>query len=287
MKLRLPRIHPSWQRCLWILLASLLCASAALAQEALRVGLLPIFTPRVLVDMYQPLRTYLEQGLGRPVVLYTAPDFRAFHQETRAGAYDLVLTAAHFARLAELEQAFLPLAAYTSVNRPLLVAARQRPLRELSDLRGETLAVFDPLALNVLMALHWIEAQGLHPGKDFQVLEAPGHNSVAHALVSGKARLGVSAPTGLNNLQSPLREEIVIWRELPATVALAWLAHPRLKQEAARLRGLLLRFPETAPGQAFLARSGYQGLRPLRAGELGSLDPIVRELERRLREVPR
>lgn len=265
-----------------------LLPASALAQgvEALKVGLLPTWSTRTLLNNYQPLRDYLERQLGRPVVMHTAADFRAFHRETESGAYDLVLTAPHLARLAQTEQQMQPLATYRAVNRAVLIMARARPVRSVSELRGQRLAIFDPLALIVLDGLHWLEGQGLKPERGFQVVDARSHNGVAHAVASGEALLGITSPAGMRGWPEVLRERLEVFTELPPVPALVWLAHPRLGREAERIKALLFAFPDSPEGREFLARTAYEGLREIGAAELRALDPAAKEVARLLRGSP-
>ncbi|MFN3594044.1 MAG: phosphate/phosphite/phosphonate ABC transporter substrate-binding protein [Thiobacillaceae bacterium] len=258
----------------------------AKAAEALKLGLLPIWSTRTLLTNYQPLRDYLERHLQRPVVIHTAADFRAFHRETEAGTYDLVVTASHLARLAQTDLMMQPLATYRAVNRAMIVMAKARPVSSVSELRGQRLAIFDPLALNVRVAINWLERQGLRPGHDFAVVDAHSHNGVAHVVASGKALLGVTAPAGMRVWPQALRDELSVFAEMPPVPALIWMAHPRLGQHTERIKALLLRFPDSPEGREFLAKTGYEGLREVTAAELRALDPVAAEAARLLRANP-
>lgn len=288
-------VSPARRACLRVLSVLAAClaltgglpdSAQAQGAEALRVGLLPTWSTRTLLTNYQPLRDYLERQLGRPVVMHTAADFRAFHRETESGAYDLVLTASHLARLAQTEQQMQPLATYRAVNRAVVIMARARPVRSVAELRGQRLAVFDPLALLVLQGLHWLEGQGLKPERDFRMVDARSHNSVAHAVASGEALLGITAPAGMRGWPEVVREKLEVFTELPPMPALVWVAHPRLGREAERIKTLLLGFPDSPEGREFLARTGYEGLREIGAAELRALDPAAREVARLLRAAP-
>ena len=71
-------------------------------QETLRVGVIPYLTPNVLIALFQPLRLQLEKDTGQPVALFTAPDVRSFARRTLKPDFDLIITAAHQARLAAM-----------------------------------------------------------------------------------------------------------------------------------------------------------------------------------------
>ena len=78
--------------------------------ETIRIGIIPYLTPGVLMSLFQPLRLQLQKDLGQPVELFTAPDVRSFARRTLKPDFDIVITAAHQARLAQLESGYHPLA---------------------------------------------------------------------------------------------------------------------------------------------------------------------------------
>lgn len=260
--------------------------AANAAENPLRIGLVPVFSPRTLVGLYQPLADYLRRSLGRPVELLTATDFRAFYRQLSAGLYDLALVPPHLARLMELDGGWLPLAIYTAPNRAYVIMSQSRPLRSIDDLRGQRFAIFDPSALNVMLTLAWLRAQGLEPERDFALVQAPGHASVAHAVANGDALLGVVGKTGWGALPPELRERLAIFAEMPIIPSLVWLLHPRLASERQRLQQRLLAFPDTPEGQVFFRTTAYGGLRLLRPHELKSMEPYLVELRRQLQGSP-
>lgn len=249
----------------------------AQAQKALTVGITPTLSAKALLLQYQPLRAYLERELQRPVNIVTATDFQRFHVDMIAGEFDVALSAAHLARYAQVEAHYIPLATYTSPNHPVFVMASQRPVADIRELRGKTLAVFDPLALVVLQAHHWLEDQGLKAGRDFRVVVFPSHASVAHAVANAEALLGVTATVALGRYPAELKPQVQVHKELPAVSALVWSANARMASQAIALRDLMLRFGQSPQGQQFFTQSGYQGLRALSANELAPLDRAARE----------
>ena len=270
---------------IWLLLILTMASPAARAEKAaLEVGILPILSTHALMKTFQPLREHLEVSLNQPVRIHTARDFRSYYDDLRGGRLLLALAPAHMARLLQKEAGLIPLASHLNVNRPLLVVARQHPLPDLSILAGKSLAIFDPLALNVIEAQAWLARQGLQAGRDYQVLAASGHNGVLHAVASGTAAMGVVAPIGIERAPAPLRDKLVVWRELPPTHPLVWVAHPRLEEETERVLRALLAMQDTPAGQAYLRETGYKGVRRLGPEDLHPLDEAADRLAKLLRQ---
>lgn len=247
------------------------------------VGVLPTLSPRVLLNNYQPFRAYLEQTLKRPVEMVTATDFVAFHQSTMAGDYDIVVTAAHLGRLAQMEGGYLPLATYKSANRAMLMTSRAAPLKSIRDLRGHVVATLDRFALITGQAMVWLEQQGLHERIDYRLLEAPSHNSAAYSVLSGESALAIISPAGWKQMPANIRNDLQVFADLPAIPGLMWLANPRLVREVPRLKSVLLAFsPDFLEGKQFFQVTGYQGMREITPEEMKSLDPYTQYLQQHL-----
>lgn len=274
------------KRIATFLLASCLAVPVQAASGTLlRVGVLPTLSPKVLLTNYQPLRFYLERELQQPVELLTAPDFRRFHQDTMAADFDLLVTAPHLARLAQLEAGFQPVATYLSVNRAILITSQSKPVKKAEELRGGTLAIFDPLGLIVFEAQQWLEDQGLVPGRDYRPQVFPSHSSVGQSVQQGDSPLGVVSPAGLRQLAPEIAAQIRTFKELPPAPALIWIVHPRTGN-VDRYQSLLLRFVDSPEGERFYAGNAYKGMRPPTPEEMRSLDRPAREVERLLQAHP-
>lgn len=266
----------------------LVCAIApglSLAHETkvLHVGLLPIWTTRVLIKNYQPLQAHLEHELNQPVELITAPDFKTFHANTLNGDYDLIITAAHLGRLAQTEAGFTPLTRYNAPHRTLLIAAKDQPLKSIQDLKGKTLAGIDPLTLAMNDSITWLSAQGLKAGTDYTLLETPTPISATYLVQNHQSILAVSSPQGMKQLPDNIKANIEIFASLPELPSLLWLAHPRMKADVPRLKAALLSFtPQTENGAIFYEATGYMGMREPGSEEAKTMDKIAHEVNKKL-----
>ena len=204
-----------YRNCLGCFLVLLLIPGLALAQtKPIRVGILPTLSPRELLIIYESVRSYLTQELHQPVQLGTATDFGAFHQQTLAGEYDVVVTAAHLARLAQREQGWLPVATYQTANRVILLTAKATPIKTVEDLRGTTITSLDPVALIVIQGRRWLSEKGLQSNRDYQFVTAPSFTSAVHAMLQKQAALAIVSPAGYKQLLENLKIETRIFQTL-------------------------------------------------------------------------
>jgi len=251
---------------------------------AFTVGVLPIHSSRVLVERYEPLRAYLEHHLKQPVHIESAPDFARFHARSLRGDFDLTITAAHFARIAQKDVGLQPLVQFTPDHDALLIHHAERPLAGPGDLRGGQLAVIDRLAITVAAALNHLRDKGLVAGRDYTVSEHRTHASVAHALISGVARAAVSTSQGLLQNPEEIRGKLLVLKRIADIPAFVFLAKADLgKPEVERLRALLLAFPREEAGMGFLAQTGYSGLRPAGEKAMRRADAYLKETREALK----
>lgn len=273
-----------WVSGWWAAVVMALLPLRLAAQEnPLVVGILPTLSPRVLIGNYQPFRLYLERSLKRPVELVTATNFTVFHQSTMAGKYDLIVTAAHLARLAQMEARYSPLATYQSVNRAVLLTSQASPLKSIKDLSGTTVATLDRSALIVSQTVIWLQEQGLQLSKDYRLLETSSHNSAAYSVLSGESVLAIVSPAGLKQMPADIQGGLQVFATLPPLPALMWLANPRLESAVPRLKSVLLAFsPTLAEGKEFFDKTGYMNMREITPEEMKSLDPYIPYLKQHL-----
>jgi hypothetical protein len=77
----------------------LISTGFAYAGDVLIIGIAPHTSPRVILEMYAPLRMYMEKTLGMSVEVVTAPNFDIFAQWGLAQEIDIAVTTGHQARL--------------------------------------------------------------------------------------------------------------------------------------------------------------------------------------------
>lgn len=275
-------------RCLGLGMAAalgLMAASAAADPPVrpLQIGVLPNLSARVILQHYQPMREYLERGLKRPVEIRTAPDFKTFYQRTQKGEYDLVVTAAHFARLAQIEAGYVPMVCYEPPISGLVIMAKDRPLRSIQDLRGGALAFANPQSLVALRGFQWLADQGLRRGNDFSVAQTRTEDSLGQMLLTGGATAAILSGGEFRQIPEEQRARLAVFTVFAEVPSLALLTHPRLPPaEAAALRAQMLTFPDAPEGKQFFSVSGFRGLREISPADLKALDPYLEETRRML-----
>lgn len=267
------------RRFLYTTLLSGLAPRWAQAQSAapLEIGVLPNISARVLLAQYQPMREFLARELKRPVQVSTAPNWIAFQQRTLAQDYDVVVTAANLARLAQLDRGYVPLAVYAPNIKGMVICANARPIKTMAELRGQTLALSNPQSLVTLRGMQWLAEAGLERGRDFKTLNTPTDDSVGNLVVRGDAIAAMLSGGEYRAIPDAVKAQVTIVTTFAEVAGFIVMASPKVAAADAReLKALLLKFSADGnEGKAFFGATGFTGIRELTPGLMETLDPFV------------
>ncbi len=258
--------------------AMIMLVSASLVQAeptVLRLGILPFNSTLALIKTHQPLRQHLELALNRPVEIYTSSDYVAFHRDSLAGNFDLLITGPHFGVMC-IDQGYAPLYHYKTSLMPIFVVGKATGLNQIDKLKGKRIGLSNRLSVSSIVGLQWLAEKGLHSGQDFEVVEKTTHGAAIAAVAVGDLDAALTTYTPLKQVPADVRAQVA---ELPTTVQvphLMTLAHSRLGAATLdQLRQALQAFPATPEGQVFFRDTGYAGYSPVEATDIKALRPYV------------
>lgn len=258
------------------------------AQEAqpLEIGIFPLLSVRTLMERFQPLRDHLERSLKRPVNMVTAPDFRAFVERTQAKQYDFVITAPHFARLAQLKAGYRPLVQPVNPMKGVFFVRSGSKINKLDELKGSTIATPDALALVTILGEGALKKAGIVINRDVTVLYTPTHNAAILSLQTGQVDAALASNYQFMSLKPEERQGLkIIGESAELPTPMVYLAGPRMSEKDAKaIRQAILDFAaNTDEGKRFLEATRYDGLEIADEGDMKQLDPYIPLLERALK----
>lgn len=257
------------------------------AGKPLAFGIFPNLTAKQTIEVYRPLASALEKQLQRPVVIYSARDFKTFVERTRQGEYDILLTAPHLAWLARQEVGYRPLLKYTQPVHGLLVVKSDSPFQAPDALLGRTIATADSLAVAVLAVQAEMATYGLRRNIDYQTADAGTHLNAVMQVINGRASGAMLGMHAYKLVPAELRQQLRVLAETPPLSSLMYLTHPRLRDaEAQAVRQTLQQFAATAEGKAFMQRGGFGGFTPVDGSELRAFRPYALQVQEMLRATP-
>lgn len=257
------------------------------ASNRVEMGVFPYLSTRALLDLYEPVRMYLQVELNRPTKLFTAPNFKAYVDRTQIGEYDVVLTPPHLARLAQREAGYIPLAIFTRELRGVVVVAKHSPYQTLAELKGKRIAMPNKLALVTIIGAQLLRDNGLSNENGTLLREVGSHSNAVLAVQRNESEAAITEMSALQQMPEELRNSVRIIGQTQRLPHVTFLAHPRLGHAGAeQVRNALLKFPLSAEGRAFLKASGFEGLRGVEEADLKIVDPIMKELKSQLEATP-
>jgi len=258
--------------------------AASSDNAAIEIGIIPTLSTRTILTTYQPLREYLEEQLKQPVVLVTAPDYRSFLDRTQRGEYRYVITAPHFARLAQTEAGYEPIVRVKRELRGILVVRTESGIKSVNDLAGKTVSTPESTAIVTMLGLQLLRTHGLVPGKTVQVQPSTSFNSAVLAVQNGDSDAAFTAQTALNQMPEQTQSALRVIASTSAVPHNMFLARKDVPpQELERMRKLLLAFPDDKQrGIPFFEKTGFLSYVRTTAEELKDLDHYVTELKRQL-----
>lgn len=274
-----------WIATMGLGLCCLGATSGLSAEEALpplRLGILPYNSTLALIKTHQPLRQHLQAKLGRPVELFTAPDYLSFLRENLAASYDIMITPPHFGMLA-VDKGYLPLLHYTTRLEPLIVLRSGDKLAGLDGLRGKKIAMAQRFSFVAIVAMRILADKGLQVGRDYQLVEKPTHGAAIAAVALGEVDVAVTTNTLLGQVPPDIRDRVQglsMGIRLPHVLT---MVHSRLgTAEVAKVKAALLSFPASPEGQAFFRETGYQGYEEVTRDEMKIFQTYVAPLKQML-----
>ena len=270
-----------------VVLTALALPVRVMASEPVRVGLLPTIATLSLLRLYEPLRGYLQQTLGRPVQLYTSANFRAHMDDISAQEFDILVTAPHFGVMA-VDTGYVPLVRYKAELRPIIVVPKGSAITQAAQLAGKRVVTADRLAALSVVAERWLQVDyGLIAGRDYTLVDASNHSTAIRAVAMGDADAAFSSRSAVRQMPEEFRDRIDCFDARLSIPHQFTLAHPRLGADTVMaVRAALMAFPDTDAGRAFFAAGGFQGYAPLTPEAVEAARPYADLVAGTIRSAP-
>lgn len=248
----------------------------------LEITIAPFLPPQVFVQNYQPLRAYLEQRLGQPVVLLSAPDFRTFNQRLLRRELPFAIAVVNSAQLAVAEANYVPLLRPATYSRPVVVVAKDSVIERIDDLKHRHVATTDTLSTVAMQLPQMLREADVQPD-DVRVKHLPNHTAAVNYVISGEVDAAVVSDRALLQMPEATRDAVRVvatWEPgaMPGVVYLA--ARDVAPELAAKVQQAIQEFArDTEDGRNLMTRFGYGTLVPADANDLRPFAPYGARLK--------
>jgi len=251
--------------------------SPAFARKPLVLGVIPYVSPDVLVRHQKGLKDYLEQGLGGPISIVTARNFKVFIKNARQGAYDLVYAPPHLARLLEQEYAYQRIAMTTHKKRGLFIVKKTAPYKQLSDLRNTRIALVPPLSLNSQMARKELHDAGLNENEDYTIVKVKNFSNAIFSIVNNDSDAALSGVKVWKSFDQQYKKELRVLAQTRYMQGFMIMAKPELDLETVqKLQQSSLSFNDSAAGKKYL----FKGMKLIDDKSMQNLDEFTSILKK-------
>ena len=250
-------------------------------QETFRIGVAPHTSARVILEMYQPLRLYLEHALQRPVEIVTASDFTEFARRGMAQQYDLAITTGHQARLFESDADYSPLLTYKADFKAVILVNSNSPYRDPKDLANTTIVGLSPSSLVTIWGQHWINRNSI-PNVNVRYVSAS--DSTAQLVINGEAAAGMTSLANYYNLPPLTRDRLRILNESLPLAGRVYMLNKRHLKQKEKITDALWAFADTKEAQQYFSKYKLEGYRKLEPRELFGMTPYASEVRQVLKK---
>lgn len=265
--------------CLISILA--LSAGSASAREAFVIAVAPHTSARVILEMYQPLRSAMEKRLGMPVEVATAPDFDTFARRGLAQELDLAITTGQQARLLQVDAKYIPLLTYKADFKAMaIVAAGSSSIQKPADLKGKPVLGLSQTSQVTLWGETWLRENRVDVAA---VNYVSASDSVAQLVITGEAAAGFVSLANYQKLAPEVRGQLRILAESKPMAGRVYLLNSRHSALLKKIDAALWAFSETPEAKLYFETNQLEGYRRLRPNELKEMDPYAREVRKFLK----
>jgi phosphonate transport system substrate-binding protein len=252
------------------------------AAVRIQVGVMPTVGARVIATQYEPMQAYLSKGLETTVTLSTAANVATFYRNIQADQYDIVITAAHIARLIQIQHGFIPIANFTPKAKCVLVTLKGEQSFLKSLLKKTQISHSDPASLLTFEAEKWLEKRGLKAGTDFELNRVHSAENIGFSIARGEASAGVMSLNSFLAQPLPMREKLSVAHLIAEIPAFYVMATPKtLQPDATKLMALYANFSDKSiEGKEFEARTTFRVGPSLNEKELIKMDSYLEKTRR-------
>ncbi|TCK08686.1 phosphate/phosphite/phosphonate ABC transporter substrate-binding protein [Marinobacterium mangrovicola] len=215
-------------------LAALLISAPTWAQQecTLKLGVVPQFEQRKLLQIWQPITDRLEASFSCRVELVGAENIPDFESKFAEGVYDLAYMNPYHAVVAHKTQGYLPvLRSGSKALQGVLVVMKDSGIQSVAELDGKSLAFPSPNALGASLLMR-AELQQLHQ-VSVQPQYVKTHPSVYLYVAKGLVSAGGGVQRTLDEQPDELKSVLKVIYTTQKVPAHPLVIHPRVDQALA------------------------------------------------------
>jgi len=240
------------------------------------LGIFPYISPGQMVKFHNDFKKILSEALERKVILVSAPSFKKFIQRTKQSQYDIIMTAPHLGRLAEVRDGYRPIVHTMHAIQGVYLVAKDSGIQRLEDLKGKTITMVGRKALVTQMAEKQLASLGLKNGENISLRFTKTHNNAMYAPLRGESEASVPGILLWQKIGQKERERIRAIGKTPAAPGFLVMASSNVPESDFHvIQRALLDVHHTPHGKQYLEKTGFNRFDILDDKEKKELDPFI------------
>ena len=191
-----------------------------------------------------------------------------------------MVTAPHFALLAEQESSFRRVARATPQLQGALIVRKDSNYKDIKDLKGRTVAMPDQLAIMTLLGESLLTESGLEAGENVNIKHVPGINRSILLVSRGQADAAISVVGSLNSMPVHVQDSLRVLSLTESTPHLMFMASPALSdRDFSQIYTSLMEFSKSSAGDRFFRDSRLIGLEEISDEDMAGMKGFVDQLQ--------
>ena len=257
-------------------------ATSSDTEKPLRFGVMPFLSASMLVKKFEPLISYLETSLNRPVSINSASNFDAFIKNAINGDYDVFLAAPHISAYMEKNHQSRRVSRFKRRLKGYFVVHADSTYQSLDELRGKRFATADPLAVITILAEAELANIGIDPQKDL-VRHFSSHNNAMLLVAEGEQDLAAVGITIYDNIPAAIKGRLRVLTETRGIPHMMFQTRRGLPDsEHQAVRDALLNFVSSGDGKVFFENAAFGDMSPITDEDIESVSNLIPLLENRM-----
>jgi len=241
-------------------LTGLISSSLYAKEKALEFSLFPYLTPDKTIKHNKKLKEYLAKELDRPVSIITARNITTYIENVKKGSYELMFTAPHVGRFAQVRAGYQPIAMTTQYIQGYFVVKKESQIKTLADTKGKTISIAAPGAIIHQVAIEDLKAAGVEMGKDIKHYVTKGHTNAVISLLKGHSDVALSGVNMWKKLDQKYKDQLRVLQKGTKIPGFLIMGHADMKPELVnKIKQSLLKFDQSTQGKNYLFK-GYKNV---------------------------
>lgn len=243
--------------------------------DKITLGFFPLISTVALYKRFGPLAKYLSDELGKPVQLKTAKNFPTFVKRTSLRAYDIVITAPHFAVKAVDSKKYHITSTLLSKVQQLVVVHKDSPINSIDELAGLEVATPPAKALMTKMGKDMFKKAGMKGERSPIYTAFTSHNAANKSVTDGKIKAAIASSNIVKKAMKKGAPLKIIGKGLQFPNMATLIASDIDKETAMSVVDVLVKMKKNEKGRAILKKIGFPGYRKVNASEYEVVRPYL------------